>query len=143
MILIGEVEDQMKKKIINKYTQRYHNCFNKLIRLDYLERYLLDWLAEQADSDKDNKVKTTVSDRAEFINFILRVSSQEGVEFQIIYKDSSVKRALNTLRNHKFLIQPPERMGRGWAWLNPEYYWNGSPLLRANVINMIERELNE
>lgn len=125
------------------FTQRYHNCFPKLIQLNYMERFLLDYLAEIADPEKDNKVNTRIEDRKDFINFMLRVSTIAGPEHQIIYKDSSVKGSLTTLKKLKFLIQPPERKGRGWCWLNPEHYWNGRPMLRINVINMIERELNE
>lgn len=120
-----------------KYSKRFHNCFHLLIQLDYLERYLLDYLVEQCEEDGDGIVKTGQAARATFINFILRISNYAGEDKQIIYKDSSVKTALHTLRKLGFIINN----SRGYAWINPLYYGRFNKNKRRNLMKLIAEEL--
>lgn len=122
----------MSKNYTRKYTKRFHNCMNKLYKLNFLDRFLLDWLAEEMD--EENKVFTSEEMRKKFINFMLRISNEIGEAR--IYKDSYVKNSLTRLKNIGFLIAPVDSK-RGWCWVNPLYYSNENPASREYLINHI------
>lgn len=111
-------------------TKRYDTGFDRLMQLNYCEIYLLTWLGEQMDSEC--MVDTSTRGRQAFINFILRVSQQ--LDKETIYKDNTIKSALQTLKRLEFLIQPPEPAKRGWCWMNPIYYFRDRPEYRVGKI---------
>lgn len=111
-------------------TKRYDTGFDKLMQLNYCEIYLLTWLGEQMD--KDCMVDTSSRGRQSFINFILRISQQ--LDKETIYKDNTIKSALQTLKKLEFLIQPPEPAKRGWCWMNPVYFFREKDEHRIGVI---------
>ena len=106
-----------------------------------MERYLLDFLVEQCEQEGDGTIRTGEITRLKFINFMLKVSNYNGAENQIIYKDSSVKSAMHTLRKYKFLLATPN--SRGIAWINPLYYGRFNKNRRKNLIKHLEKEIEE
>lgn len=125
-------------KYTQKYTRRFHNCMSKLYKLNFLERFLLDWLAEEMD--EDNIVATTEQMRKKFINFMLRISTEAGE--QKIYKDSYVKSSLTKLKSLGLIIAPVDEK-RGWCWVNPLYYTQGNKAKRDNLIMHITNKVGD
>lgn len=121
-----------------KHSKRFHNCYYLLLKLTYQERYLLDWLTEQAIDSCE--VETDYKSRKKFIDFILRMSHYSG-EKEILYKDSSVKYSIGRLKKIGLLIAQPS--GRGIMWVNPLFMFQGNQEHRNNMIIYINRKLEE
>lgn len=104
-----------------------------LVRLSYMELFLILWLAEQVD--EDNRVNTEKETRTKFIHFMTKITRFDE-EKKIVYKDGSIRTSISNLIRHKLLIREPLR--RGKCWVNPEFFFRGSPRKRVNMLNYIK-----
>lgn len=125
--------------VTKEYVQRYKIGMNNIFMLSYMEVYLMFYLAEQVD--EDNRVSTGIEMRMKFINWCLRISQMNGPENEIHYSEGSVKVALHNLKKYNILIPDPKV--KGVSWVNPEYWFAESSVKRRNMINYIDRKLQE
>lgn len=123
-------------KVVTEYTKRYHASLERLILLNYMEYYLIEWLAEQPLGD--GEVRTDKRTRKKFIDFILRISKGKT-----LYKDGGVKASLQTLKKTRFLIPFPNNE-RAICWVNPAFYYRlGNEKRRQALIEQIKKEIGE
>lgn len=108
-----------------------------IVRLSYMEIFLIIYLAEKVD--EDNRVYTKEEDRKKFIDFMYNISTVTD-EGAITYKDNSVRTAISTLIRRRLLIKDPEMRGR--CWVNPEFFFRETLEKRRNMVKHIENKLN-
>lgn len=125
--------------LTKEYAQRYKRGMNSIFMLSYMEIYLMFFLVEELE--EDNRVDTDGDMRERFVNWCLRISALNGEDNIIRYSEASVKVALHNLKKYNILIADPNR--RGKSWVNPEYWFAEQPTKRKNMINHIERKLEE
>ncbi len=125
----------MGEQITIKSVKRYTNCMSRLIRLNYVERYLLDWLTEQMD--KEAVVLVGKIQREEFIKFMNKIS---GGEEEFNYSDGTIKNAIQALKKYDFLVPTGEYTK---MWINPKYYYIDINPKRKYLIPYINRKIDE
>ncbi len=128
------------KNVVCSHTRRYHNCLYLLAGLNSCARDLMDYIAEEMDSN--NFFYSNQHFRQSFQNFI-----KENVSFfnnatqkkeVLTYSDSSIKKALGVLTS-KGLIRGTSK---GVFRVNPEYFFKNDDKKRVDMI-VIELEFKE
>lgn len=101
----------------------YFNCQHLLMRLNPVERGVLDFLIENADDKNLVLVNETLKEK--YCSFLLDVS-------QMSISKNVVAKAVNKLASIGLILAEP--LVRGLYIVNPKYFWSGSEQRRMLII---------
>lgn len=130
---MGDNKQEEVSNIVHGYIRRYNNCMHKIIQLSPSSIAYLFYLAEQADDECI--ISVSRREREQFITFISNMSNKK-----IEYKDVTIKKALQQLKDLNFLLPTKDR---GYLYVNPLYFYNGRSAKRLNMIKYINRKVEE
>lgn len=116
-----------KKFVSQSFVKYYMTSIYALAQLNRCCRFLMDYIAIKMDDE--NRIATGVLFRQQFLEFIDQVTKGK-----VTYTEGSIRNALATLRQKKFLLKEQDK--GGYFIVNPEFFFRASERERIDAIKI-------